>query len=239
VKKKALRVVKDKLGEKQKDIRDLGPLVEEDYGKAKTVITEISSLSQQILDARLALTRSKQRHPGPRLTVPSASTQLDSQVMKMQESADELQGVNAKVSAIKDDVKAKSRRLEALRSQRAELEKTRSSKVDEVEDPRYARLYDWYTAAIALHQSILGSEVYHVESENELQLAYRITSPPEPRQLRVNLLFVPNTRQLADAGITGIDQDLSHLVESHVRSNDARGLLVAVFARVRGSTYTQ
>jgi chromosome segregation ATPase len=115
-----------------------------DYEKAKAVIAEISSLSQQILDARLALTRSKQRHPEPRLTVSSASAQLDSQIMKMQESADELQRLNAKVSAAKDDVKAKSKQLEALRSQRGEVEKIRSSKVDEVEDPRYAGLYDWY-----------------------------------------------------------------------------------------------
>ena len=115
-----------------------------DYEKAKTVIAEISSLSQKILDARLALTRSKQRHPEPRLTVSSATAQLDSQITKMQESSDELQGVDAKVSAVKEDIKAKSKRLEALRSQRAEVEKIRSSKVDEVEDPRYGVLYDWY-----------------------------------------------------------------------------------------------
>lgn len=118
--------------------------VASDYEKAKTVIAEISSLSQQILDARLTLTRSKQRHPEPRLTVSSASAQLDSQIMKMQEAADELQGMNAKVSAGKEGIKAKSKQLEALRSQRAEAEKIRSSKVDEVEDPRYAGLYDWY-----------------------------------------------------------------------------------------------
>ena len=62
----------------------------------------------------------------------------------MQESADELQGVNDRVFAVKEDIKAKSRQLEGLRSQRAELEKIRSSKVDEVEDPRYAGLYDWF-----------------------------------------------------------------------------------------------
>ena len=90
-----------------------------------------------------------------------------------------------------------------------------------------------YTAAIALHQSILGSETFHLESENELQLAYRIASTPEPRELEVKLLFVPNTRQLADAEVTGIDEDLSHLVDLHVRSNDAPGLLVAVLARAR------
>ena len=74
----------------------------------------------------------------------SATAQLDSQIMKMQDSSDELQGVNAKVSIVKEDIKAKSKHLEALRSQRAEVEKIRSSKVDEVEDPRYAGLYDWY-----------------------------------------------------------------------------------------------
>jgi len=76
--------------------------------------------------------------------VSSATAQLDSQIMKMQECSDELQGVNAKVYAVKDDIKAKTKQLEALRSQRAEVEKIRSSKVDEVEDPRYAGLYDWY-----------------------------------------------------------------------------------------------
>jgi chromosome segregation ATPase len=120
-----------------------------DYEKGKVVIAEISSLSQRILDARLALTRSKQRHPEPRLTVSSASAQLDSQIVKMQEAADELQGENSKVSAIKEAVKAKSRQLEAARSRRAELEKIRSSKVDEVEDPRYAGLYDWFVRSLS------------------------------------------------------------------------------------------
>jgi len=64
-------------------------------------------------------------------------------------------------------------------------------------------------------------------------LTYRITSTPEPRELEVKLLFVPNTRQLADAEVAGIDDDLGHLVDLHVRSNDAPGLLVAVLARAR------
>jgi hypothetical protein len=95
-----------------------------------------------------------------------------------------------------------------------------------------------YTAAISLHQSILGLETFHMESENELQLAYKIISTPEPRELKVKLLFIPNTRQLADAEIMGIDDDLSHLVDLHVRSNDAPGLLVAVLARARDNTST-
>jgi hypothetical protein len=78
-------------------------------------------------------------------------------------------------------------------------------------------------------------ETFHLESENELQLIYRITSTQEPRELKVKLLFVPNTRRLADAEVTGIDEDLSYLVDLHVRSNDAPGLLVAVLARARDS----
>lgn len=96
--------------------------------------------------------------------------------------------------------------------------------------------YARYTAAIALHQSILGLETFHVESENELQLVYRISSTPEPHDLKVKLLFMPNTRQLADAEVTGIDEDLAYLVDLHVRSNDAPGLLVAVLARARDSS---
>ena len=133
------------------------PVVAPDYEKAKTVIAEISSLSQQILDARLALTRSKQRHPEPRLTVSSASAQLDSQIMKMQDSADELQRVNARVSAAKEDTLAKSKQLEALRGQRAEVEKIRSSKVEEVEDPRYGGLYDWYEGFPSLAVKVKSS----------------------------------------------------------------------------------
>lgn len=76
----------------------------------------------------------------------SASAQLDSQIMKMQEAADELQGEISKVSAVKESVKAKSMLVEAARIRRAELETIRSSKVDEVEDPRYAGLYDWFVS---------------------------------------------------------------------------------------------
>ena len=49
---------------------------------------------------------------------------------------------------------------------------------------------------------------------------------------------MPNTRQLAEAEITGIDGDLSYLVDLHVRSNDAPGLLVAVLAQSRESAGT-
>lgn len=54
---------------------------------------------------------------------------------------------------------------------------------------------------------------------------------------RVNivLLFLPNTRQLADAQISGMpsDADMSDVVGAHVLANDAPGLIAAVLARAR------
>ena len=79
-------------------------------------------------------------------------------------------------------------------------------------------------------------ESFHVESENELQLVYRIISTPEPHGLKVKLLFVPNTWQLADAEIIGIDEDLSYLVDLYVRWNDVPGLLTMVLGRARYSS---
>jgi len=75
-----------------------------------------------------------------------------------------------------------------------------------------------------------------VESENELQFVYRIAPTPELRELKMKLLFVPNTWKLADAEIMGADEDLSYLVDMHVRPNNSPGLLVAVLARARDSS---
>lgn len=72
-----------------------------------------------------------------------------------------------------------------------------------------------------------------MESENELQFVYRITPTPEPRKLKVKLLFVPNTWQLAEAEIIGTDEDLSYLVNMHVLPNNSSGLLVAALSRTR------
>ena len=49
------------------------------------------------------------------------------------------------------------------------------------------------------------------------------------------LLFVPNTRQLADAQVMGMpsDADMSDVVGAHVQANDAFGLIAAVLARTR------
>jgi hypothetical protein len=104
---------------------------------------EAFSLSQKILDARLTLTRSKQSYPEPRLTVSSASAQLESQVVEMQGFDEELQSLKSQVASMKESMKADAKELEVLRAKRAELEKLRMSHEDESEDPRFASLYDW------------------------------------------------------------------------------------------------
>lgn len=48
-----------------------------DYERAQSEAKEAAELSQKILDARLALTRLRQTHPAPRLTVEKASALLD------------------------------------------------------------------------------------------------------------------------------------------------------------------
>jgi len=234
-KKRNLRIAKDRLNEKYSDIRTLAPLVEQDYYKAKSLTDEAFALSQKILDARLALTRSKQSYPEPRLTVSSATMQLESQVTEMQGLDEELQKLNAQVVGVKESMKAGTTELERLRAKRAELEKLKISKEDESEDPRFAGLYDWYTASFALHQSLLELETLRTEAENELQLTYIISSGSQSQRLKITLLFVPNTRQLGDVEVSEMGIDVGDLIDAHVQSNDVPGLVVAILARARAS----
>ncbi|KAH9945770.1 hypothetical protein B0H21DRAFT_743962 [Amylocystis lapponica] len=235
-KKEALRVAKGRLAEKDDDIRKFAPLVEQDYIKARTLTHEAASLSSKILDARLRLTRLRQAHPPPRLTVPAAHVQLDAQVAEMQTLDDSLQALNAQVEHVKDAVKGGARELERLRVERADAEKCVRAGREEVEDGRVVGLYDWFTAALALHRALLSLETFHSASENELHLTYALpplAAPGAPKQVRIVLLFVPNTRQLADAQVEGVAEDVGDVVGAHVQANDVPGLIAAILARAR------
>lgn len=158
-KKNGLREAKERLKEKYEDIQALAPMVEQgsklhvssgyssnymlDYNKALASTSEASSMSQKILDAQLALTRWKQSYPEPRLTVSSATTQLESQVAEMQGFYEELQSLKSQVVSVKESMKKRTMDLERLKAKRAELEKLKVSKEDGSEDPRFAGLYDW------------------------------------------------------------------------------------------------
>jgi len=115
----------------------------EDYNRAKSLTTEANFLSQQILDARLALTRIRQAYPHPRLTIASATAHLESQVREMQEFDEKAQEVNVRVAIVKEKVKQSAREVERLRVERAEAEKVVKTGELEVEDGRVVGLYDW------------------------------------------------------------------------------------------------
>ncbi|KAH9846268.1 hypothetical protein C2E23DRAFT_891034 [Lenzites betulinus] len=234
-KKEVLSAAKARLAEKYSDVRTFAPLVEQDYNRARALTQEAATLESKILDARLTLTRLRQAHPHPRLTIPAANAQLDAQVAEMQELDDELQSVNAQVDDVKDRVKARAREVERLRVERADLEKTVKAGQDEVQDGRVVGLYDWYTASLALYRVLVSLETSHSESENELHLSYAVTPRgiSERRNIFIQLLFVPNSRQLADAHVEGLVEDIGDVVGAHVQANDVPGLIAAVLARAR------
>lgn len=78
---------------------------------------------------------------------------------------------------------------------------------------------------------------YVSASENELRLSYAISSIAggPPHDISITLLFIPNTRQLADARIAGLpsNSDMSDVIGARIQSNDVSGLIAAVLARAR------
>ncbi|KAF9230981.1 hypothetical protein BU15DRAFT_68724, partial [Melanogaster broomeanus] len=253
-KKRVLKEAKERLAERQEDVRTLAPLVEDDYHKAHSLTTLATTLSAQILDARLALTRLRQAHPHPRLTIASATATLDSQVEQMQKMEDKLQGLNSQIGVAKQQLKTEMADLERLRG----VERERvgelglvEKEAGEVEDPRIGGLYDWYAscqlfildgslASLTIHRSLLSLKSSHAESENELRLTYSIDPPASSpssssKDLVLTLLFIPNTRQLASADVSlgGVELDLGDVIDAHVQANDISGLVWAILARVR------
>ena len=53
------------------------------------------------------------------------------------------------------------------------------------------------------------------------------------RKLTVTLLFVPNTRRLADAQVEGLEMDVGDAMAAHIQANDVSGLIAALLARAR------
>lgn len=234
-KKRKLKEAKMKLLEKQQDVRTLAPLVEEDYQKARSLTSLGTSLSAKILDAKLALTRLRQAHPQPRLTIATATATLDEQVTQMQALDDELQGLEKGIDESKGKIKAGMREVERLRG----VEKERIAELELVgkecgdEDPGLGKFYDWLQVGLAAHRSLLSVESSRAESENELRLTYHITSPfsKVPQELVLTLLSVPNTRQLASASahLDGVEIDLGDIIHAAVQANDPSSLVWAVW----------
>ena len=117
-----------------------------DYDKVKKATENATMLAQKIIDAKLTLTRLRQTHPRPRLTVPMADQKLAEQVEQMQTLHDSVQEISKNAQTIKEGVKEGSLEVEKLRMQRAELEKTvKAIKVDDEGDDsrRLKPLFDW------------------------------------------------------------------------------------------------
>ena len=122
-----------------------------DYEKARSMTSLATSLSAKILDAKLALTRLRQAHPHPRLTVSTATATLDTQVSQMQELDDELQGLEKQIEESKGKLKTGMGEVERLRG----VERERAAELALVgkeggdDDPRLGGLYDWSVLSIA------------------------------------------------------------------------------------------
>ncbi|KAG2143085.1 hypothetical protein DEU56DRAFT_733293 [Suillus clintonianus] len=239
-KKAALREHKAKLAERRDDLRALSGFVEEGsfpgllhYKKAQALTLQASTLSQKILDARLSLTRLRQAHPHPRLTITTANQQLDGQVEEMQALDAELAYAHEKIATVRERIKVGTGEVEKLRSVRAEVEKAVEIGAGErVEDGRVVGLYDWFSTTTSTHHALVSLLSAYSESGNELRLAYRV----HEREVCMTLLFIPNTRRLAEARVEGVEESaIGDVVDAHVMANDVSGLVWAVLARARAT----
>lgn len=56
------------------------------------------------------------------------------------------------------------------------------------------------------------------------------------REVCITLLFIPNTRRLAEARVEGVEEHvIGDVVDAHVMENDVSGLVWAVLARARAT----
>lgn len=93
---------------------------------------------------------------------------------------------------------------------------------------------------MALNKTLFSLESLQSPSENELCLTYNLPAAGGIRQrITVTLLFVPNTRRLADARVDGLGSDVGDMVGAHVQANDVSGLLASLLARARAENREQ
>ncbi|KAG1904145.1 uncharacterized protein F5891DRAFT_1184318 [Suillus fuscotomentosus] len=195
-KKAALREHKAKLAERRDDLRALSGFVEE--GMYRRLQESASPHSPSIH----ALTKDT------RCTSITYSLQLDGQVEEMQALDAELADAHEKIAT--------------LRSVRAEVEKAAEISADErVEDGRVTELYDWFSTTTLTYHALVSLLSAHSESNNELRLTYRV----HEREVCITLLFIPNTRRLAEARAEGVEEHvIGDVVDAHVMETMYLGL---------------
>ncbi|EKM75165.1 hypothetical protein AGABI1DRAFT_103100 [Agaricus bisporus var. burnettii JB137-S8] len=233
-KKAELKAAKTRLAELHHNIRTLSPLVQEDYDKAKAIIDRSAAVAQQIIDTRLKLTRLRQTHPQPRLTIATAEQKAEDQIREMQELSDQVEAVRKHLQKSKEEVKTGNVELERARANRAEAEKLVKIKAADVreDDPRLEPLYEWFTASLQLHRDLRGLVTSESVSDNEVRLAYQVE---RNKLVEITLVFLPNTHQLATVDVSGIDSNLSELTDTYIQTNDSPGLIAALLSRARNN----
>jgi len=142
-KKAKLKAAKTSLAATYQNVRTLVPLVQEDYDQTKAAVDKVTNCMQQIIDARLALSRLRQAHPHPRLTTDAALQKLSDQDKEMQDLSDQIEAVRGRVQSSKNELKQENVELETLRAEQAEAEKLAKNANMGKDDPRIASLYDW------------------------------------------------------------------------------------------------
>lgn len=119
-----------------------------EYRSAEALIKEFSSLTSQILDSRLALSRLRTSYPPPRLSVASAKATLETQIETMATLDTQLSDNASKVEELKERVQATATDVERTRVERATKEEEAKQAKAEEDDERIFGLYDWYVACI-------------------------------------------------------------------------------------------
>jgi hypothetical protein len=82
-------------------------------------------------------------HPHPRLTITTANKKLEDQVTEMQELSDKKEVTAKELVSVKDKVKRADLEVEALMSEKMELEKEMKKRDVAEDDRRLVPLYDW------------------------------------------------------------------------------------------------
>ncbi|KAF8518366.1 hypothetical protein BU17DRAFT_48687 [Hysterangium stoloniferum] len=230
--KRLLKEAKVHLTETYEKIRNKASLVDAAYEHAQSTTKEAATLTQQILDARLALTRLRTAHPAPRLTLAAAKEIADEQEDAMVTMDTTLQELNDRAEEVKNNVKANVKEVERLKIERATIEDGLKRTWRLEEDNRWPALNDWFSAAVSLHRSLMSLESFETPTDNELRLTYNLS---KGRRATIQLVFEPKSRQIAQGAIinSDVDLDIQELVGVHSACNDVPGLVRSVLARLR------
>jgi hypothetical protein len=225
--KEKLKEAKARLAETNRQLVDAAPLIAAEMKQLKQKQEEMNRLAAEIVDARLAISRLRARHPHPRLTVAKASSIADEQIMKMQAIEDEMQEIDTKITETREKAKTASRELEKMKVERGELER----KYDEVksseegEDARVLELYEWFTTALALYRKLLYIHSIDSPTANSIHITYS-----RPERVTVVLVFAPGTRKLVNASLLSPPSqfsslDIEPLLSTHTPSGDVKAFL--------------